>query len=172
MSIRHSLLAILAGGPTHGYGIKSSFESATAGAWPLNVGQVYTTLARLERDGLIEPEPGEDGPRRGWRLTNPGQAALQAWLAEPVPTDPPPRDELTIKLLLTLALDQGQVPALLARQRSATLERLQQLNRLQRQADPHKDLAWVLLLDHFLLKTKAELDWLALCEQRLGARRP
>ncbi len=55
MSVRHSLLALLEEGPRYGYQLRSEFEHRTAAAWPLNVGQVYSTLARLERDGLVTP---------------------------------------------------------------------------------------------------------------------
>ena len=61
MSIRHSLLALLEQGPLYGYRLKSEFEAATGQMWPLNDGQVYTTLARLARDGLVVAETEPDG---------------------------------------------------------------------------------------------------------------
>ena len=61
MSIRHGLLALLAQEPMYGAQLRSEFESRTGGTWPLNVGQVYTTLSRLERDGLVEAAGGADG---------------------------------------------------------------------------------------------------------------
>jgi DNA-binding PadR family transcriptional regulator len=176
MSVRHSLLALLAAEPAHGYGLKASFEERTAGAWPLNVGQVYTTLARLERDGLVEqtPPPGDGDPdpsaRQGWRITDAGRAALESWYAEPVAGDPPPRDELAIKVLLAVAADGVDVSAVLQRQRTATLERLQEYTRLKAKADPERELTWLLLLDALILKAKAEVDWLDLCEERLRGR--
>ena len=87
MSVRHSLLALLADHPTHGYGLKSAFESSTAGTWPLNVGQVYTTLGRLERDGLVEPVAGGDDGRQTWRLTDEGRDSLETWYGAPVVED-------------------------------------------------------------------------------------
>ncbi len=180
MSVRHSLLAILAGEPAHGYGLKSRFEASTAGTWPLNVGQVYTTLARLERDGLVASE-GADENRQTWRLTDAGREALEAWYAEPVAHDPPARDELAIKVLLAVAADDVDVAGILQRQRAATMERLQELTRHKRAADPERELPWLLLLDALILKAEAEVRWLDLCEERLrhrdaaggdGTRRP
>lgn len=170
MSVRHSLLAILAEHPTHGYGLKSSFEKSTAGAWPLNVGQVYTTLARLSRDGLVEAEGLDSGPRQTWRITAAGRALLSEWYASPVVEDPPARDELAIKVLLAVAADGGDVGAILQRQRTATMERLQQYTRLKIAADPERELPWLLLLDALILKAEAELKWLDLCEARLRSR--
>ncbi|MEM8712303.1 MAG: PadR family transcriptional regulator, partial [Planctomycetota bacterium] len=70
MTVKNSLLAMLAQEPAHGYGLKSSFEKSTAGTWPLNVGQVYQTLNRLERDGLVESKAtGETSSRQTWQIT-------------------------------------------------------------------------------------------------------
>lgn len=171
MSVRHSLLALLAEQPTHGYGLKSQFEQSTAGAWPLNVGQVYTTLARLERDGLVEGDAMGEGPHRTWRITGPGRSALNEWYGTPIVDDPPHRDELAIKVLLAIAAQSTDVQALLQQQRRATMERLQELTRLKRKADPEQELAWVLLLDALIFKAEAEARWLDSCEARLQARR-
>jgi DNA-binding PadR family transcriptional regulator len=170
MSVRHSLLALLAGEPAHGYGLKSGFEKSTAGAWPLNVGQVYTTLARLERDGMVTAEGGGDEERSTWRITREGRAELAAWYAAPV-DDRPARDELAIKVLVALAAGSVDVTKILQAQRTATLERLQEWTRSKRRADPEADLAWLLLLDALILKAEAEVKWLDLCEERLRARR-
>lgn len=170
MSVRHSLLAILAGEPTHGYGLKAAFEKSTANAWPLNVGQVYTTLARLERDGFVGSEGTEDGPRQTWRITDAGRAQLAEWYASPIAEDPPPRDELAIKVLLAVAADGEDVGAILMDQRAATVARLQEYTRHKMRADPDRELPWLLLLDALILKAEAEVKWLDLCEARLRAR--
>lgn len=171
MSVRNSLLAILAAQPTHGYGLKTDFERSTSGAWPLNIGQVYTTLARLERDGLVEPQTTDvDDARQTWRITDEGRRELARWFGEPVENDPPPRDELAIKVLLAVAADRDDVSAILDSQRTATLERMGELTRQKQRADPERELPWVLLLDALLLKAKAELDWIDLCEARLRER--
>ncbi len=172
MSIRHSLLAILAEHPAHGYGLKSSFEKSTAGAWPLNVGQVYTTLSRLERDGLVKSEGLDDnGARQTWRITKAGRSSLDEWFETPVVDSPPSRDELALKVLLAVAADDVDVSRILRAQRVATMERLQQYTRHKRAADPKRELPWTLLLDALILKAEAEVKWLDLCEERLRHRK-
>lgn len=171
MSVRHSLLALLSDQPAHGYGLKADFEKRTAGAWPLNIGQVYTTLARLERDGLVTPEATErDNSRQTWRITPQGRSTLAEWFREPVQEDPPARDELAIKILLAVAADREDVRSILEQQRAATIERLQQLTRQKMRADPEQELPWLLLLDALILKANAELEWLNICEARLRER--
>ena len=84
MSIKSGLLALLAEEPMYGYQLRARFEERTGATWPLNVGQVYTTLARLERDGLVEPA-GDDGDGHAiYRITDGGRDAVAEWLAEPV----------------------------------------------------------------------------------------
>lgn len=172
MTVRHSLLAILSLQPTHGYGLKADFEARTAGAWPLNVGQVYTTLARLQRDELVEALGTGDGPRQTWRITDAGRAALAEWYSSPIADDPPERDELAIKVLLAVAAEHTDVSAILQSQRVATMERLQRYTKQKRQADPDRELPWILLLDALILKADAEVQWIDLCEARLAQRGP
>jgi len=172
MTIRNSLLALLADEPAHGYRLKSRFEETTAETWPLNVGQVYTTLNRLARDGLVEETAaaGPDGDRPSWRLTARGRDALSIWFKEPVVADPPSRDELALKILLAVAADAVDVSEILRVQRVATMEQLQAYTRSKREADPDAELPWCLLLDSLILKARAELDWLNLCEETLRDR--
>ncbi|MCA9728401.1 MAG: PadR family transcriptional regulator [Candidatus Eisenbacteria bacterium] len=176
MSIPNCLLAILAERPTHGYGLKSAFEQSTANTWPLNVGQVYTTLARLRRDGLVTDAPGADAgpddpstgdPRQVWSITERGRDALEHWFADPVAEEPPSRDELTLKVLLAVAGRSMDVTPILQTQRLATVRRLQDYTRHKQAADPARDLAWLLLLDSLILKAEAELKWIDLCDARL-----
>src|ERR1700730_18600187 len=103
VSVRHALLALLSEGPKYGLQLRHEFEARTGEVWPLNVGQVYTTLQRLERDGLIESEGGtNDGPQKTFRITSAGAEELRTWLSTPPDTDAPPRDELVIKVLVGL----------------------------------------------------------------------
>ena len=84
MSVRHALLALLSEGPKYGLQLREEFEARTGEVWPLNVGQVYTTLQRLERDGLVESEGiGDDGPQKGFQITADGLAELAGWLHTP-----------------------------------------------------------------------------------------
>ena len=84
MSVRHTLLALLSEGPKYGRQLREEFEARTGGAWPLNAGQMYAALRRLERDGLVESgDTGTAGPRREFRITSDGAAELAAWLRTP-----------------------------------------------------------------------------------------
>src|ERR1051325_11732397 len=99
MSIRHALLALLSEGPKYGLQLREEFEARTGEVWPLNVGQVYTTLQRLERDGLVESDDAAEGPQRAYRITADGTEELAEWLRTPPDLTSPPRDELVIKVL-------------------------------------------------------------------------
>src|SRR5689334_15699552 len=97
MSVKHALLALLSEGPKYGLQLREEFESGTGEVWPLNVGQVYTTLQRLERDGLVESDDTtEVGPQKGFRITAAGAAELAGWLRTPPDLSSPPRDELVV----------------------------------------------------------------------------
>src|SRR2546421_3253103 len=102
MSVRHALLALLSEGPKYGLQLRQEFEARTGDVWPLNVGQVYTTLQRLERDGLVTSDDrgGADGPQRNFCITEHGEAELSEWLRTPPDLSSPPRDELVIKILV------------------------------------------------------------------------
>src|ERR1700710_555800 len=105
MSVRHALLALLSEGPKYGHQLRQEFEARTGEVWPLNVGQVYTTLQRLERDGLVESDEADgDGPQKRYRITPAGHGELTHWLHTPPDTGLPPRDELIIKVLVSLRL--------------------------------------------------------------------
>lgn len=166
MSVRFGLLALLAEAPTHGYQLKTAFERRTGGSWALNIGQVYTTLQRLERDGLVAAGPVV-GDRQEYRITTQGRAQLDEWFAAPVVPEGPSRDELTIKVLLAVAARDVDVTAVIQRQRTATLEQLQAYTRRKAQADPDRDIAWLVLLDALIFKAEAEVRWLDACEARI-----
>src|ERR1051326_3120445 len=103
MSFRHAMLALLSEGPKYGLQLRQEFEARTGDVWPLNVGQVYTTLQRLERDGLVESEDSDDdGPQKHYRITAEGRHELDAWMRTPPDLSSPPRDELVIKVLVAL----------------------------------------------------------------------
>ena len=174
MSIRYGLLALLERGPSHGYQLRSEFDAATGATWPLNVGQVYTTLDRLARDGLVaqDGEPDSDG-RIAYRITDEGRRELTSWFASPVTRQGAPRDELAIKLALAVTTPGVDVVSVVQTQRAATMASLQELTRLKTGADG--DLAWSLVLDHLLFRAEAEIRWLDHCEARVAraaTRRP
>ncbi len=169
MSVRHSLLALLAAGPTHGYGLKTEFEAATGDVWPLNVGQVYTTLGRLERDGLVTADADADG-QKVYEITGSGRDELRRWFETPVPREVIPRQELAIKLVFAMRMGIADVTAVVQRQRMATVRALQDLTRLKNDAESDADTAWQLMLDGLIFQAEAEARWLDLCEARLASR--
>jgi DNA-binding PadR family transcriptional regulator len=184
MSVRSGLMALLAEGEKYGAQLRSEFEGRTGGTWPLNVGQVYTTLDRLVRDGLVEQvgEPDAEG-RIAYRLTPQGRQVLDAWWTTPVDRTSTPRDELTIKLALAVTAPGVDVPAVVQSQRTATLRHLSDLTRLKREAlgstegaaegsgageDP---LAWLLVLENLIFAAEGEARWLDHVETMLARRR-
>ena len=170
MSIRHGLLALLERGPSHGYSLRVEFDTATGATWPLNVGQVYTTLDRLERDGLVvqDGDPDADG-RIAYRITEDGRRELASWFRSPVSAKSAPRDELSIKLALAVTTPGVDVLGVVQTQRVATMTSLQELTRLKTRADGEPgDLAWSLVLDALLFRAEAEIRWLDHCEARVA----
>ena len=173
MSIRRGLLALLAQEPMYGAQLRSEFESRTGGTWPLNVGQVYTTLSRLERDGLVEAHGGADAEGRiAYRLTDDGQVEVGRWWDAPVDRDDTPRDELVIKLALAVTVPRVDVRRIVQTQRTATVRHLQDLTKLKRstpaEAGGPNELAWLLVLDNLVFSTEAEVRWLDHIETRLA----
>jgi len=167
MSVRYGLLSLLAEAPAHGYQLKTAFERRTGGSWAINIGQVYTTLQRLERDGLVSALPTESD-RNDYRITASGADALETWFTTPVVAEAPARDELTIKVLLAVAAGDVDVTNLLQRQRRASVEQLQAYTRRKAQADPRQDIAFLILLDALIFRTEAEIRWLDACEARIA----
>lgn len=170
MSVKHALLSLLEQEPMYGYQLRQEFESRTGGTWPLNVGQVYTTLTRLERDGLVEAAGEDEEGHERWRLTATGREEVATWFTTPVARTQPPRDELAIKLALAVTVPGVDVGTLIQRQRSASMAALQDYTRLKRQAGagPERaDLAWGLVLDSLVFGAEAEIRWLDHCEARL-----
>jgi DNA-binding PadR family transcriptional regulator len=169
MSVRYGLLALLDEAPSHGYQLKTAFERRTGGNWALNIGQVYTTIQRLERDGFVESVDGgaTDDDRREYRITTTGRAQLAEWFDHPVVAEAPARDELTIKVLLAVAAGDIDVTALLQRQRRASVEQLQAYTRRKAKADPKQDAAFLILLDALIFRTEAEIRWLDACDARI-----
>jgi DNA-binding PadR family transcriptional regulator len=169
MSVRQALLALLEEGPMYGYQLRSEFERRTGATWPLNVGQVYTTLTRLERDGLVT-ESGADGEGHVvYEVTAAGRDEVATWFTTPVARTTPPRDELAIKLALAVTVPGVDVGTVIQQQRSATMSALQDYTRLKRDRGDQTpgDLAWTLVLDSLIFNAEAEVRWLDHCEARL-----
>lgn len=172
MSVKHGLLALLADGPCYGNELRALFEQRTGGTWPLNVGQVYTTLDRLQRDGLVAEQGHDVDGHLRYALTDGGRAELQRWYAQPVDRTPPPRDELTIKVALAAEASGVELTQLLQRQRSATLSTLQALTAQKARLPAGSGPGALVVLDALIAAAEAEARFLDTCDARLtrGAR--
>lgn len=161
MSLKYGILGLLTEEPLHGYEVKQRFEAMLGGTWEVNIGQVYNTLQRLERDDLVAPvgERGDRG-RQAYALTKHGDLALHEWLAQPEAEPQEIRQELFVKLLLIRRLANGNLPALLMRQRRVYLQRLRDLSDLERQVRQEGRDDLVLLVRGAALHTEADLKWL------------
>ncbi len=194
MSVRQSLLAILDQGPCYGYQLRAEFDRRTGGTWPLNVGQIYNTLDRLERDGLVVKDASDDEGHVYYAITDDGSAEAGAWLSTPVDRTIAARDELAIKLALAATLPGVDVRVLIAQQRAASLARLEAL--VAERAGPSgstgaagssagrgaggsvapdgvaEDLAAALVSDALVEHAKAEIRWLDSAAARLERSGP
>ncbi|WP_438353496.1 PadR family transcriptional regulator [Microbacterium sp. CJ88] len=169
MSVKQSLLAILDLGPCYGYQLRSEFDRRTGATWPLNVGQIYNTLDRLERDGLVEKDAVDAQGHVYWRITDAGSAAVREWLDTPVDAPAVTRDELAVKVSLAATLPGADATAIVRAQRVASTARLRGLSRepLGSPADP-AELAGALISDALVCAAEAELHWLDRVEERLA----
>ncbi|SDQ12255.1 DNA-binding transcriptional regulator, PadR family [Curtobacterium sp. UNCCL20] len=165
------VLALLVRGPGYGYQLRGEFEHRTGGSWPLNIGQVYTTLDRLERDGLVARGDTDDDGHVVYTATDAGRDEVARWFSEPVPPKRG-RDELAIKFALAVTVPGVDVTHLVQVQRTAAVRNLQDLTRLKRTADPSEDLAWSLVLESMLLQAEADVRWLDHVESSVARYRP
>ncbi len=167
MSVRHALLALLAEGPKYGLQLRHEFEERTGEVWPLNVGQVYTTLQRLERDGLVESDgEGEVGPQKSFRLTADGGAELDAWLLTPPDLSSPPRDELVIKVLVASRVPGVEVHDVIQTHRRHIVELMQEWTRVKRDAGPD-EVNLALVVEAELFRLDSVIRWLDAADARL-----
>jgi DNA-binding PadR family transcriptional regulator len=167
MSVRHALLALLSEGPKYGLQLRQEFETRTGEVWPLNVGQVYTTLQRLERDGLVESDDNADeGPQKGFQITEEGAAELAEWLRTPPDFSSPPRDELVIKVLVAMELPGVNVHDVIQVHRRYLVELMQQWTRLK-EDESRLDLNFALVVDAELFRLDSLIRWLDTADGRL-----
>lgn len=169
MSVRYGLLTLLATSPMHGYQLRAEFEASTGSTWPLNIGQVYTTLGRLARDGMIEATDDGDESQRTYGITEAGRVAVADWFSTPVNPGAPPRNELAIKLALAVTRPDVDVRAVIQTQRRATVTALQEYTRAREHAGD--DLSWLLVADSLIFAAEAEVRWLDHSETRLVRHR-
>ena len=167
MSVRHALLALLSDGPKYGLQLRQEFEARTGDVWPLNVGQVYTTLQRLERDGLIESDDtSEEGPQKGFHITEEGAAELAQWLRTPPDYSSPPREELVIKVLVAVGLPGVDVREVVQVHRRYLVETMQQWTRLK-EDESRFDLNFALVVDAEIFRLDSLIRWLDTVDGRL-----
>jgi DNA-binding PadR family transcriptional regulator len=167
MSVQHALLALLAAGPKYGLQLRQEFEESTGEIWLLNVGQVYTTLQRLERDGFVESDENEaPGPRNSFRITESGERELSDWLNTPPDLTSPPRDELVIKVLSALRVPGVSVQDVIQVHRRYVVELMQQWTRLK-EDEADLDLSFALVVDAELFRLDSVIRWLDAADGRL-----
>jgi DNA-binding PadR family transcriptional regulator len=158
MSLRYGVLGLLSEQPLHGYQVRSRFEDMLGGAWDVNIGQVYSTLQRLEREGMVRAVGvrGDRG-RLVYDLADLGRSELGSWLARPDSGPQQLRQEVYVKLLLAARVANGGLHELLSKQKRAYLQRLRDIASLEERArsEGKDDLA--LLLRGALLHTEADL---------------
>ncbi|HEX2322173.1 MAG TPA: PadR family transcriptional regulator [Streptosporangiaceae bacterium] len=166
MSVRHALLALLSEGPKYGLQLREEFEARTGEVWPLNVGQVYTTLQRLERDGLVESEGGDEGPQKAFQITATGTAELADWLRTPPDLSAPPRDELVMKVLVAIRLPGTDVQEVIQAHRRYLIQLMQQWTRIK-EGGGEDDLSLALAVDAELFRLDSVVRWLDAADARL-----
>lgn len=172
MSVRQSLLAILDQSACYGYQLRAEFDRRTGSTWPLNAGQIYGTLERLERDGLVQKGDVDSEGHTFWEITDAGSAEVAAWLSSPVERGQGTRDELAIKLAVAATLPGVDVAEVIQTQRRASLAQLQSLQRAKfsgDNVDGPEELAWSLVADSMIFAAEAEVRWLDHTEQRLAS---
>ncbi|MFF8289243.1 PadR family transcriptional regulator [Streptomyces sp. NPDC016309] len=167
--MRLPLLALLARGPAHGYELKQDLEQLLGSAYPpTNVGQIYVTLGRLEKSGLIEGEEiaQESRPNKKiYRLTDAGQEALRAWFEETA-DEPRVRDEFFMKLALAPRTGLADQISLINKQRREYLNTMRNLSKLAAAEDRDNRISH-LLIEGAMLHLQADLDWLERCQEEL-----
>ena len=167
--VKHVLLGLLEGRARHGYELKVAFDELTGGTWPVNEGQIYATLGRLERDGLVAAAVVEQDllpNRRVYELTPAGELALKQWLTEPADEPVRLKDEWFVKVLVRALVAPDRWMELVGAQRQAALRRLAELE--EARDDPATPLMTQLVLEGAMFQVEAGLRWLEVCEERLA----
>ncbi len=181
MSVRQSLLAILDQGPCYGYQLRTEFDRRTGSTWPLNVGQIYNTLDRLERDGLVEKtQLGADSSASitesasgqiYYHITDAGSTEVAGWLGSAVERTAATRDELAIKIAVAVTLPGVNASNVIRVQRTTTAAALKELTKTKEAGgDPasSEELARLLVVDSLIFQVEAEMRWLDHCQVQLS----
>lgn len=167
--MQHALLGFMETEPRHGYELKRAYDEHFAEMRPLRFGQIYATLARLERDGLVElaeTTSGRGPDRKTYAITGDGVTDLERWYQEPEPAQSPIDSALFLKV--TLALLSGRdAGGIIESQRCRHAERMRELTKAKSRAGEHERA----LLDYALFHLEADLRWMDHTAQRLGELR-
>jgi DNA-binding PadR family transcriptional regulator len=167
VSVRHTLLALLSEGPKYGLQLREEFGARTGEVWPLNVGQLYATLGRLERDGLVESDDTEAaGPHKEFRITVGGAGELAAWLRTPPDLASAPYGQMAAKVLAALQVPGTDVHEVVQAHRRSLMELMQQWTRIKREK-AENDLYLGLRIDAELFRLDSLIRWLDAADGRL-----
>lgn len=170
--IKEALLGLLAAQPMHGYELKVELDRVLGRTTPVNVGQIYTALSKLEKDGLVGTEfvarEDQRAEMKVYSLSPAGAEHLHRWFAEPV-VKVDLRDELFIKLSLARRTGRAEVGLIVQGQRLTTLRSIQELTLLKERLESGDDEV-ALLIEGAILHLEADLRWLDLWEQRFAKR--
>jgi DNA-binding PadR family transcriptional regulator len=171
MSIRQSVLTLLTLGPSHGYQLVREFERRTDGTWPVTGAQIYSTLERLERDGLVRLLDDSPADQRRFAITDEGRIVVHNWMQEPsLERLGSTRNEMVTKIALALTMPGVDVSAIVGRQRRAVVSQLQELNRARRGSSSRSGengLGWAITVDALIFAGEAQVRWLDLVDSRV-----
>ncbi len=168
MTVKHALLALLSEGPKCGHQLRDEVEARTGEMLPLDAGEVFTTLPRLERDRLVESDDaGADVPRKGFRITAEGERELAGWLRTPPDLAFPLHDELAKKILMALWAPCTDVHDVVQVHRRYLVERMQQWTRIKK-GKTGRDLGLALAVNAKLVRLDSVVRWLDTADGRIG----
>jgi DNA-binding PadR family transcriptional regulator len=169
MSVRHSLLGLLAQKPRYGYELCAGFDALVGGKdnWDVKPAQIYTTLARMVDSGLITLENlnGQQG-KSEYAISPKGHDELMDWFRESSIGEPH-QDPFYLKLMLSLELEEVDASRMIVIQRAALFQELHRITEQRQALDPGQQLAQMLLMDKAVMHLEADLRWLDMIEARL-----
>ncbi|HSK46760.1 MAG TPA: PadR family transcriptional regulator [Coriobacteriia bacterium] len=171
MSVKHGILAVLNRRSMHGYDLRRDLEDELGSAWAINYGQIYTTLERMVRDGLVVQSEtvvtAEAPDRKLYTITPAGRTELHRWFLASEDDADTGRDELHAKIMLGLTGDVD-VEQVIQAQRKGQLRRIGLLTERKERLDPELDFGALLQADLEIAKSEAVLKWLDLAEKRIA----
>lgn len=173
MAVRDGILALLGEGPRHGYQLKFDLEAAAGAAWEVNIGQIYTTLQRLDRDGLVEQVESDAEGRVTYAITDEGRRRVDEWYSSPIIRRVATRDDLALKVKIAARAPGDVGLDVISSEREAARTALRGFEEMRAESElaDEVDLAWLLHIDRLIHVTGAELAWLDVAAERLASTR-